>query len=144
MIPSLSSLLAPEVVIMTTSAATNDKWVGVGAFSKIVVTFNHVMVPLIYLWPPLGMSEKSHLFEFGIMYMLSTFHVSSQIVANISESSLLFSQYLFRLYWRKTLPEYYYPIFTLVLQNFAILVGLLLQSVALFQSRELVKYLESL
>ena len=43
---------------------------------------------LIYLWPPPGMSEQSHLFEFGIMCcMLSTFHVSSQIVANINESS---------------------------------------------------------
>ena len=31
--------------------------------------------------------------------MLSTFHVSSWIVANISESSLLFSQYRFRPCW---------------------------------------------
>ena len=37
--------------------------------------------------------------------MLSTFHVSSRIVANISESSLLLSQKLFGLCWRKTLPE---------------------------------------
>ena len=35
---------------------------------------------------------KLYLFEFGVMCcMLSTFHVSSRIVANISESSLLFS-----------------------------------------------------
>ena len=35
---------------------------------------------------------KLYLFEFGVVCcMLSTFHVSSRIVANISESSLLFS-----------------------------------------------------
>ena len=28
-------------------------WVGVGGFSKVVATFNH----LIYLWPPPGMSD---------------------------------------------------------------------------------------
>ena len=44
----------------------------------------------------------------GIMCcMLSTFHVSSQIMATISESSLLMSQWLFRLCWRKTLPDNY-------------------------------------
>ena len=49
--------------------------------------------PLIYLWPPPGMSEWSHLLELGIMCcMLHTFHVSSRIVAYISESSLLLSQ----------------------------------------------------
>ena len=43
--------------------------------------------------------------------MLSTFHMWSQIVANIRETSILFSQYmyLFRPCWRKTLPENYYP-----------------------------------
>ena len=36
----------------------------------------------------LGMSEWSHLFEFGVMCcMLNTFHVSSRIVAKINESS---------------------------------------------------------
>ena len=53
----------------------------------------HLQLHCTLLWPPPGMSEQSHLFEFGIMCcMLSTFHVSSRIVANISESSLLLSQ----------------------------------------------------
>ena len=48
---------------------------------------------LIYWWPSPGMSEESQLFEFGVMCcMLITFHVSSRIVDNISEPSLLFSQ----------------------------------------------------
>ena len=34
--------------------------------------------------------------------MLSSFHWLSRILANINESSLLLSQYLFRPYWRKT------------------------------------------
>ena len=56
------------------------------------------------------MSESSHSFEFGIMCcMLSTFHVSSRIVANNSKSSILPSQYLFRLCWKKTLLENYLP-----------------------------------
>ena len=64
--------------------------------------------PIIFLWPPPGMSEWSHLFKFGVMCcMLSTFHVSSRIVANKSESSFLFSQRITIL------------IFKLVLQNFA-------------------------
>ena len=95
--------------------------------------------------------------------MLSTFNVSSQIVANISESSVLFSQWLFRLCWRKTLSENYYPypknfffkislfqvaffIFfpVAIFSPYFLLVGLLLQSVALFQCRELIKHLESM
>ena len=44
--------------------------------------------------------------------------VSSRIVANISEASLPLSQQLFRSHWRKILPENYYPIFRLILQNF--------------------------
>ena len=56
---------------------------GGGGFSKVVATFNHVGRSLIY---PIFL-------EFGIMCcMLSTFHMSSRIVANISESSLLLSQ----------------------------------------------------
>ena len=48
--------------------------------------------PLIFLWPPPGMSEWSHHFELGIMCcMLSMFHVS-RIVANISKPSLPFAQ----------------------------------------------------
>ena len=88
--------------------------------------------------------------------MLSTFRVSSWIVTNIIESSLLLSQYLFKLCWRETLPENDYPY--LVLQNVALpgcfpyilcypmissyflLVDLLLQCMALLQSRDLVKW----
>ena len=85
--------------------------------------------------------------------MLSTFHVSSRIVANISESSLLISQYLFRLCWMKTLPgNFYLNLFSkMLLFQVAFLIffyaaifsphcllgGLLLQSVPLFQSREI-------
>ena len=63
------------------------------------------------------MSELSHLFEFGIMCcMLSTFHVSSRIVANISESSPL----LFKALLEKNNQKIIIPIFRLILQNFAI------------------------
>ena len=49
--------------------------------------------PLIFLLPPPGVPEWSHLLKFGVMCcMLSTFHVSSRIVANISGPSLLISQ----------------------------------------------------
>ena len=55
-------------------------------------------------------SAGTDLFKFGVVWCtLSTFHVSSWIMANISESSLLFSQLLFRPCWRKTLPDNYYP-----------------------------------
>ena len=58
-------------------------WVG-GLFSWVVATFT--------LLPP-GMFEWPHLFEFGVMCcMLSTCRVLSRIVANISETSLLFSK----------------------------------------------------
>ena len=58
-------------------------------FSKVVATFNHMGWSLKFLWPPMGISELSHLFEFNVMHcMLSTFHVLSWIVANINESSL--------------------------------------------------------
>ena len=33
------------------------EWVGVGGFFKTVVIFSHVGWPLIFLWPPPGMSE---------------------------------------------------------------------------------------
>ena len=59
---------------------------------------------LIYLW------HTAMFYGCVIMCcMLSTFHVSSWIVANISEPSLLFSQKPFRPCWRKILPENYYP-----------------------------------
>ena len=51
--------------------------------------------------------------------MLITFHVSSWIVTNISESSLLFSQYSLRFCWKQTHRKYSVPIFGFVLQNFA-------------------------
>ena len=37
--------------------------------------------------------------------MLSMFRVSSRIVANINDSSLLFSQHFCIAYWGETLPE---------------------------------------
>ena len=55
--------------------------------------WQHILVWYLLPLRVAGMSEYSHLFEFRIMCcMLSTFHVSSRIVANISESSLLLSQ----------------------------------------------------
>ena len=81
-------------------------WVGLGAFIRWWPPSIMWAGLLIYLWPPPGMSEQSNLFEFGIMCcMLSTFHVSSRIVANISESSLLLSQHLSRLSWRNTIRK---------------------------------------
>ena len=53
-------------------------WVGGGDFSKVVATFSRVGGSFDLSWPPPEMSEKFHLFEFGVMCcMLSTFHVSS-------------------------------------------------------------------
>ena len=67
-------------------------WVGVGGFSKVVATSIHVG-EYFKLFTPLEMFGWTHLFEFGIMCcMLHTFHVSSRIMANISESSILLSQ----------------------------------------------------
>ena len=74
-------------------------------FSKVMATFNHVGGSF-----NLFMATTEDIWiipSFGAQ--LSTFHVSLQIVANINESSLLFSQQLFRLCWKKTLPENYYP-----------------------------------
>ena len=68
-----------------------------------------------------GHSKWYHLFKFGVMCcMLSTFHVSSQIVANISEPSLLFLNSFLGLAGRKHYQKITTPIFRLVLQNFAI------------------------
>ena len=122
-----------------------EHFVALCGFLWVVATFNHVGGSFNLFMATTGDVWISHLFEFGIICCtLSTFHVSSWIMAN----------------WRKTLPENTIPIFRLVLHNFDIpgcfliffsiaifspyflLVGLLLQSVALFQSRKLVKYLE--
>ena len=54
-----------------------------------------------------------------IVSAISSFHVSSRIVVNISELSSLLSQCLFIPYWRNILPENYYPIFRRTLQNVA-------------------------
>ena len=66
---------------------------GVGGFSKVVATFNHVGGYLSLLMATIGDVWIIPSFELGIKCcMLCTFHVSSRIVANISESSLLLSQ----------------------------------------------------
>ena len=67
----------------------NMLWVGVRGFSKVVATSNYMGGSFnLFMWPSPGMSEWSNLFIFEIMCcMLCTFHVSSQIVANISESN---------------------------------------------------------
>ena len=80
------------------------------SISWVVATFNHVGGSFNLSMAATGDVWKIPFFEFGVMCcMLSTFHVSSRIVANFSEPPLLFSQQLFRPCWRKTLPENYYP-----------------------------------
>ena len=72
-------------------------------------------------WLPPTTMWADHLFFFYrppgclISCMLSTFHVSSRIVANSSESSLLLSQQLFR-----PCQKIIIPIFRLILQNCAV------------------------
>ena len=61
----------------------------------------------------------SVLCDIYIVWAISSFHVSSRIVANISELSFLLSQCLFIPYWRKILLENYYPTFRRTLQNVA-------------------------
>ena len=47
---------ATEILVSTGQG--NGSWVGVGDFSKVVATFKTMRAgPLIYLWPPPGMSE---------------------------------------------------------------------------------------
>ena len=69
-------------------------WVGSwGSISWVEAIFDHMggYFNISKCHQP-GMFQYSHLFEFGVMCcMLSTSHVSSRIVANISESSLLLS-----------------------------------------------------
>ena len=66
---------------------------GCGGFPNVVAIFKFVGGSFNLLWPPLGMPAKSHLLIFGVMCcMFSAFYGSSQIVANISESSLLLSE----------------------------------------------------
>ena len=90
------------------------------------------------------------------------FHVSSWILANISESSLLFSQYFFKPSGGNHNQKYFYPKLQICLPKimlfqvaftifcafiisssialcYIFLVGFLLQYVTMFQSRELVK-----
>ena len=92
--------------------------------------------------------------------MLSTFHVSSRIVANISESSLssvnsslgfaggkhyqkLLSLSLDLFFKNFAIPGAFLIFFSIaIFSPYFLLVDLLLQSVTLFQSRELVRYLE--
>ena len=98
----------------------------------------------IYLWPTLGCLNNLMVFEFGIMCcILSTFHVSLQIVANISESSLLLNSFLgFAL--ENTITKFIIFFSVTIFSPYYLQVCLLLQSVALFQSKELVEYSESL
>ena len=79
---------------------------GVGGFCKVVSTFNLV-----------GRSFNLFMATTGDVWIIPSFqiwdyvlHVEliSSIITDISESSLL-SKYVFRLCWRKTLPENYYP-----------------------------------
>ena len=68
--------------------------VGVGGFSKVVATFNHVGGSFNLFLATTGDVWIIPSFRICIMgCMLSMFHVSSRIVDNISESSLLLSQF---------------------------------------------------
>ena len=88
-------------------------WVGGGVLSKVVATFNHMGRSFYLFMATTGDVWIIHLLNLGYM------HVSSRIVDNISELSLLFSQQLLRPYWWKHYHKIIIPIFGLVLQNFA-------------------------
>ena len=138
--------------------STYGVWMGVVDFSKVVTTFNYVSGFFNIFMATTGDVWITPSFRIWGYVLHVEQHVSSRIVANISEWSLLFSQWLFGPCWRKQLPENYYPYFRQVIPNFAfqgfipcilfypyiatyyLLVGLLLQYMTLFQSRELVKY----
>ena len=80
---------------------------GLGGFSKMVITFNHVGGSLNISMDTTGDVLMIPSFRIWVICcMLSTFCVSSQIVANLSESSLLFSQYIFRLCYSRLLSLY--------------------------------------
>ena len=133
---------------------------GVESFSKAGVTFSHVGGPFNLSVPPLGMSEWSHLFEIGVMCcMLSPFHVSSWndglhhwvipsplsialealLQENITRKLLSLSLDLF---FKILLFQVAFLVFfsMAIFSPYFLLVYLLLQYVAVFQSRELIKY----
>ena len=135
---------------------------GGGGFSDVVATFSQVGRSFNILWPPPVVSKQSHLFEFGVLFWMYVEHIpmSSQIVVNISGPSLLFFSIaldswglsggkhyqkvtiaIFRFVLQNfTIPGYFpYILFCSCLFPYFLMVGLLLQYVALFQSRELVK-----
>ena len=91
---------------------------GLGAFLRWWPPSSMWADPLIYLWPPPGMSEKYHLFEFGITCcMLHTFHIITNCCQQHPVSSPSSS---FGLTGGKHYQKITIPIFRLVLQNFAI------------------------
>ena len=137
-------------------------WVGgwgLGAFLKWWPPSTMWAGPLIFLWPPPGVSEYSHIFKFGFMcYMLSTFQMSSRIVANISGPFLFLNSS-----WGLTGGKYFLEItiaFDLLFKillfqvTFLIFFSIAILSPYFFwfviavcgsiSVRELVKYLESL
>ena len=70
-----------------------SKFCSSGCFSYILC------FPIIYSY--FWFINKHKNYYVVIFFMLSTCHVSSRIVADISESSLLFSQCFFRPYWNE-------------------------------------------
>ena len=95
---------------------------GVGVFSKVVVTFNQVGGSFnLVKYHQRGCLNNPIFSNLGLYAACGACFVSLQIVAHSSESSLL-SQCLFRPSWRKISENYFcIPIFRLVLQNFAFL-----------------------
>ena len=76
--------------LLITSYSVN--WVGVGGFSKMVATFNHVGGSFNLFMATTGdvwIIPSFRIWDYACL--LSMFHVLSWIVANISESSLLLS-----------------------------------------------------
>ena len=136
-----------------------SQWVGIGGFSKVVAIFNHVGGPLIYLWPPLGCLNNPIFSNLGLcgacwacfmclhkLWPTSVSHPFSSLGFAGGKHCQQIAIFIFRL-----APQNFaiwgcfpYILFYRYLFPYLFLVGLLSQSVALFQSRELVKYLESL
>ena len=134
---------------------TESGW-GLGAFLSWWLPSTVWEGPLIYLWPPLGGAWI--ILPFRIWGLYTACWVRFLCCHELWPTSVNhpFSSVAL-LAWRKTVEENFYPCFRLVLQNFAspgcfpyilfysflspyfLLVGLLLQYVALFQSRELAK-----
>ena len=147
--------------ILLWNTARDRLWVGVGRFSKVVATFNHVggsfnlfmattgdvwIIPSFRIWDyVLHVEQVSCVITNCGQHQWVIPFLSIALLALLEENAgrKLLSLSLV-LFFKILLFQIAFLIFfsiTVFSPNF-LLVGLLLQSVDLFQSRELVKYLE--